>query len=232
MGLENSAVCRSMSPFPTSFSAPDESRIVRESIMDATENAILPGILAFIRPVITSTLGRCVATIKCMPTARAIWARRIIPVSTSFDAVTIKSASSSIIKTRCGSFVFGCALLYEVISLFPALLNRSKRLSISDTVHFKALTVLCTSVITGVSRCGMPLYSVSSTRFGSIIIMRNVSAVFWYNKLVIIVFMHTVFPEPVDPAIRRWGIFGKSANHTFPPTSFPRPTIILCGRSL
>ena len=127
----------------------------------------------------------------------------MIPVSTSFDAVTIRSANSSMIKTRWGSLFFGCALLYDVISLFPTLLRRSKRRSISEIVHLSAFIVLCVSVITGVRRWGMPLYNVSSTRFGSIMIILKVSAVFWYSRLVMIVFIHTVFPEPVEPAIRR-----------------------------
>ena len=36
------------------------------------------GMLALMRPVITSTMGRWVATTRWMPTARAIWARRVI----------------------------------------------------------------------------------------------------------------------------------------------------------
>ena len=60
-----------MSPFPNNFSAPTWSSIVRESIPDPTAKAILLGIFALIRPVITSVDGLCVATIKCIPAARA-----------------------------------------------------------------------------------------------------------------------------------------------------------------
>ena len=43
--------------------------------------------------------------------------------------------------------------------------------------------------------------------------------------LVIIVFIHTLFPEPVEPAINTCGILAISANCTFPATSFPSPTV-------
>ena len=48
----------SISPLPINWSAPDASRIVLESILDNTLNAILAGKLAFIIPVITLTEGR------------------------------------------------------------------------------------------------------------------------------------------------------------------------------
>ena len=50
-----------MSPLPISFSAPGESRIVEESILEITLKAILVGKLALIRPVMTSTDGLWVA---------------------------------------------------------------------------------------------------------------------------------------------------------------------------
>ena len=92
-----------MSPRPRSCSAPLLSRIVRESIFEATRNAIRDGRLALISPVMTSTDGRCVARIKWMPTARAICARRAIDSSTSLLATIIRSASSSITTTMKGS---------------------------------------------------------------------------------------------------------------------------------
>ena len=64
----------SMSPLPTSFSAPGWSRITRESVRLDTAKAMRAGMFALITPVITFTLGRCVATIRWMPTARAFWA--------------------------------------------------------------------------------------------------------------------------------------------------------------
>src|SRR6185312_1739102 len=60
-----------MSPRPSSFSAPPMSRMVRESVIEGTANAIRVGKLALIRPVTTSSDGRCVATTRWMRVARA-----------------------------------------------------------------------------------------------------------------------------------------------------------------
>ena len=49
-----------------------DSRFLRLMIDNETAKAILDGILAFITPVIISVEGLCVATIKCIPAARAI----------------------------------------------------------------------------------------------------------------------------------------------------------------
>ena len=57
--------------------------IVRESTCDDTAKAIRVGKFALIRPVTTSTDGRCVATMRWMPVARASCARRQIWRSTS-----------------------------------------------------------------------------------------------------------------------------------------------------
>ena len=86
---------KSMSPWPSSDSAPFWSRITRESVCDETANAIRDGTLALIMPVITSTRGLCVASTRWMPTARAFCARRMIESSTSAGATIIRSASSS-----------------------------------------------------------------------------------------------------------------------------------------
>ena len=75
-------------------------RIVRESIFDVTLNAILAGKFALITPVITFTEGLCVATIKCIPIARANCASRAIGVSISFPAVIMRSANSSMTKIK------------------------------------------------------------------------------------------------------------------------------------
>ena len=92
-----------MSPIPSSDSAPIWSRIVRESIFDDTWNATRVGMFALIRPVITSTDGRCVARIRWMPAARAFCARRAISSSIFLPATIIRSASSSITTTISGS---------------------------------------------------------------------------------------------------------------------------------
>ncbi len=97
----------SMSPLPTSFSAPGWSRITRESVSDDTANAMRAGTLALITPVITFTDGRCVAMIRWMPTARAFWAMRVIDSSTSRAATIIRSLSSSTTTTMNGMCSYG-----------------------------------------------------------------------------------------------------------------------------
>ena len=92
-----------MSPVPSSASAPLWSRIVRESIFDATWNAMRDGKFALMRPVITSTDGRCVARIRWMPAARAFCAMRATEVSTSLGAHIMRSANSSMTTTMYGS---------------------------------------------------------------------------------------------------------------------------------
>ena len=87
---------KSMSPCPSSDSAPFWSRMTRESVCEETAKAIRDGTLALIMPVITSTRGLWVASTRWMPTARAFWARRMIESSTSAGATIMRSASSSI----------------------------------------------------------------------------------------------------------------------------------------
>ena len=53
-----------MSPRPSSASAPLVSRMVRESTLVARRKLMRVGTLALMRPVMTSTLGRCVARIE------------------------------------------------------------------------------------------------------------------------------------------------------------------------
>ena len=61
------------------------------------------GMLALMSPVITSTDGRCVARIRCMPAARAFCAMRAISSSTFLPVTIIRSASSSMTTTIIGS---------------------------------------------------------------------------------------------------------------------------------
>ena len=75
------------------------SIIVRESTCDATVNAMRDGMFALIRPVMTSTEGRCVPMMMCIPAARAFCARRQMDSSTASGAVIIRSASSSMMMT-------------------------------------------------------------------------------------------------------------------------------------
>ena len=78
--------------------------MIRDSMAEATAKAIRLGMLAFIRPVITSAEGRWVAMIRCIPLARPIWATRQMDSSTSLAATSIRSASSSMTTTTWGSF--------------------------------------------------------------------------------------------------------------------------------
>src|ERR1700680_2994649 len=60
-----------MSPRPSSFSAPPESRMTRLSTCEPTANAIREGMLALIRPVMMSAEGRCVAVVRWVAPATA-----------------------------------------------------------------------------------------------------------------------------------------------------------------
>ncbi|MNT95669.1 hypothetical protein D3C72_2375920 [compost metagenome] len=60
------------------------------------------GMLALIRPVMTSTDGRWVARIRWMPAARAFCARRAISSSTFLPTIIIMSANSSTTTTMVG----------------------------------------------------------------------------------------------------------------------------------
>jgi hypothetical protein len=103
VGFEAFAGRNSMSPSPTSFSAPPWSRIVRLSACVAIASAIRDGTFALMSPVTTSTDGRWVATMRWMPTARAICAIRTMCASTSRGATIMRSASSSMTNRMYGS---------------------------------------------------------------------------------------------------------------------------------
>ena len=90
------------SPIPMSFSAPAWSRMTRESVSDEVANASRDGTFVLIRPVTTSTDGRCVASTRWMPAARAFWVMRTIASSMSRGAVIMRSASSSTTATMYG----------------------------------------------------------------------------------------------------------------------------------
>ena len=72
----------SMSPWPSSCSAPGSLMMVRLSILEATRKLMRTGKLALMVPVTTSTEGRCVAITRWMPAARAFCARRCTSAST------------------------------------------------------------------------------------------------------------------------------------------------------
>ncbi len=84
--------------------------MTRESVRLETANAARAGMLALMTPVMTFTDGRCVATIRWMPTARAFWAMRVIESSTSRAATIIKSLSSSTTITMNGRRWYSASL--------------------------------------------------------------------------------------------------------------------------
>ena len=83
-------------------SAPGWSSTVRLSTLDDMAKAMRLGTLALMRPVTTLTLGRCVASTRWMPTARAFWAILTMGSSTLRPSRMIRSASSSMMMTRNG----------------------------------------------------------------------------------------------------------------------------------
>ncbi len=93
-----------MSPLPRSFSEPISSRTTRLSVRLATWKQMRAGKLDLMRPVMTSTVGFCVASTRWMPTARLFWARRIMCCSTSLAAVIMRSAISSATMTMYGKW--------------------------------------------------------------------------------------------------------------------------------
>ena len=76
--------------------------MVRLSIFDVTWKLMRVGKLALMVPVMTSTLGLCVAVIMWMPAARAICARRCTAPSMSLPETIIRSAISSMMTTMNG----------------------------------------------------------------------------------------------------------------------------------
>ena len=165
-----------MSPYPNNCSAPPWSKIVLESIFVETWKAILVGIFALIKPVMTSTEGLWVANIRWIPAALAFCAILAIRCSTFFPTNIIMSANSSTTTTIDGntsryssSFSFKgfniCFPFFSASRIF--LLNPAKfltpimdinlyLLSISATHHLKPLDASVISVITGVSKWGIP----------------------------------------------------------------------------
>ena len=144
---------------------------------------------------------------------------RVIRSSTSRPAVIIKSASSSITITMNGNVSTPCALaslLYSNTLRTPKWDICSYRDSICLTTHFKTGTDCFGSVTIGNRRCEISAYGANSNRFGSIKIMRSSSGVHLQSKLMSIEFSATDLPDPVDPAISRWGIFAKSTTTSLP----------------
>ena len=81
------------------------------------------------------------------------------------------------------------------------------------------------SVMTGVSKCGMPSYTDSSSILGSTMIRRTSAGPDLNNRLSNMEFTPTDFPEPVVPATSRCGIFARSATIGWPEISCPRASV-------
>ncbi len=68
----------------------------------------------------------------------------------------------------------------------------------------------------------MPLNEDNSTRLGSIISRRSASGEQRHRRQATRALMHTLFPEPVAPAMSRWGSLARSQATAWPDTSRPR----------
>ena len=111
--------------------------------------------------------------------------------------------------------------LYPSIFLTPFSINVLYLFSISFTAHFNAIAANLGSIITGTSKCGIPLYGISSTILGSTIMNFTSRSDFFVIKVDINVLTATLFPDPVCPAINRCGIFAISIILSLPTISFP-----------
>ncbi len=149
--------------------------------LELTWKAIRVGMLALIRPVITSTDGRCVARIRWMPAARAFCARRAISSSTFLPTIIIMSANSSMKMTMNGSVSsgrgaspssgFGEQRIHQRLARvlrFLHLLVEAGQVAHAHRAHqlvaalhlghapAQAVGASFMSVTTGASRCGCP----------------------------------------------------------------------------
>ena len=130
-------------------------------------------------------------------------------------------ASSSSNRLRGSSCILRIFLLNWSMLRTPNSASRRSRRSISSTALRSALVAFLGSVITGVSRCGMPSYMPSSTRLGSTMIMRTSSGVDLYRIDMIMELIITLLPEPVEPAISRCGMDSSAATLMRPLMSLP-----------
>ena len=106
----------------------------------------------------------------------------------------------------------------------PTSANCLYRRSISCIAQRNEDKILSVSTMTGVNKCGIPLYPIISTRLGSIRIRRTSAGVVRNSKLQIQALRSTDLPDPVVPAINTCGIFAISPTSGFPDTSNPNAT--------
>ena len=104
----------------------------------------------------------------------------------------------------------------------PHRASRSYRSSILSTAQAKTASAFFMSVMTGCIKCGMRLYGLSSTIFGSIISILTCSGVRVIRIERINEFRQTLFPVPVRPAINKCGILAMSMTSGRPETSLPK----------
>jgi hypothetical protein len=90
--------------------------------------------------------------------------------------------------------------------------------------HLKAGSTRAMSVTTGDIRWGSPLKCISSTVLGSIISSFNRAWELLNKRQVMMELIQTLLPEPVAPAISRWGIVSRLAATGWPETSCPSAT--------
>ncbi len=99
------------------------------------------------------------------------------------------------------------------------------RASISRTRFCSAVAAIFGLVITGVSRCGIDSYGVSSTCLGSTSTMRTSCGVAESRMLESMPLMQADLPAPVVPATSRCGILARSTKIDSPSTSLPSQTL-------
>lgn len=142
---------------------------------DETENAILDGILALIRPVMTFTEGRCVAMIRCSRRSGNCARRQI---AFYFPAPPSSDASSSTIITIFGNFS-------ELLLLSSA---QSFHCILSDPGHSAGQTAdTASSSPLATAQFRAPAAFSNSSRPGS------ASAEFHYRHLVPLLWDHSQF---------------------------------------
>src|SRR5690625_7213422 len=111
--------------------------------------------------------------------------------------------------------------------LYPKAARSSYRVSISWTTHCNASEAFLGSVIIGVTRCGTPSYTVSSTRLGSTKTIRTSSGVARDNIEAFREVMYADLHAPAEPASSTCGNSSHLA-HISPPlnsSSTPRDYI-------
>ena len=222
-----------MSPAPSKFSAPGWSMMVMLSTRWGSRNEMRVGKLALTAPVTNSVVGRWVAMIIWMPTARALCASRRIWRSNSSRSVLGKivtsSAYSSMATTMCftprsgrrarSSRMFGqrasCKIRVRSASSGPVSSPRTLIAS-SGSVTMRPPR-----------RCGSDANGEKSMALGSMMTISSWSGDSRQARLSTAACPATVLPAPLAPAKRMCGSVARSSATPFPagvtPTGIQRP---------